>query len=91
MRFPQYHIATSVINRILNLADDVEPVAVADPSQPALPDTAAQSVALDAAIAQPVQAVPAPEGSEEAILLAAQDGGSAADAVGGMAVLESLA
>jgi len=58
IKFPQIHIATSVVNRILNAADDIEsrrPVRTAAPQgAPNVPDAAPLGAALDADIATPV-------------------------------------
>lgn len=90
MRFPRYHIATSVVNRIMDLADR-EMLAAQATEQPAIiPDASQAGKALDQSLSQPVAPVPAPVGSDDEALLAMQQGGSAADAVGGMALLESL-
>jgi len=89
MRFPRYHIATSVVNRILDLADQ-EMLTAQATEAPSIPDTAETGARLDNALQSPVPAVPAPVGSDDEALLEMQQGGSAADAVGGMALLESL-
>lgn len=65
IRFPKHHIATSVVNRIMNIADGLEldslsapaPARLSSPIAPA--DTSAQSAALDSALqAQPAATVP---------------------------------
>lgn len=90
MRFPGIHIATSAVNRILDLADQEMVISAASAASPDIPDTKQMGAALDQALTTPVPAVPAPEGSGEAIAVESQAGGTAADAVGGMAVLDSL-
>lgn len=55
IRFPKHHIATSVVNRILNIADEVEARA---PSMPSTPEPIQQGQALDAALAQPTPDMP---------------------------------
>lgn len=59
IRFPELHIATSVVNRILNANRDIlkaqaAPVGSAVPS---VPDSAPLGAALDGAIAEPTAAV----------------------------------
>lgn len=59
MRFPQIHIAESVVNRILNVADELEPVGQADiNAPPPVTDPTRQSAALDLALAQPQPGMP---------------------------------
>lgn len=64
IRFPRMHIATSVVNRILNAADELEtaadrrnPPATAafrrEPPVPAVPDPTIEGAELDAALRQP--------------------------------------
>lgn len=56
IKFPKVHIAESVTNRILNIADGIAENAslVAHRDAPALvPDTAIQSAVLDARLSQP--------------------------------------
>jgi hypothetical protein len=67
------HIAESVVNRILNAADDVQSVQNAPPSLPNSPNIQQQGAALDAAVAQPVGDVAPIEGIEDAIPLRALD------------------
>lgn len=47
------HIATSVVNRILNVADGVPAMPAPVTPPPAIPNPAMQSVALDRALASP--------------------------------------
>lgn len=89
MRFPRFHIATSVVNRILDLADEEMMTAEAS-AAPQIPDASKEGAELDRALAQPVPAVPAPMGSDDEALLSMQQGDSAAEAIGSMALLESL-
>ena len=56
IRFPRHHIATSVVNRILNVADGIEPGGVSgvQANAPPLPDNlSSQSAALDMALHTP--------------------------------------
>jgi len=68
IKFPKVHIAASVVNRILRVADGMAPApppATTTPP-PSVPDTASQSLALDSALATGVPALPgidaAPDG-----------------------------
>ena len=55
IKFPKMHIAESVVNRLMNLADDLpEPQAATAAPVPTVPNTALQSIDLDQALAQPV-------------------------------------
>jgi hypothetical protein len=59
IRFPRMHIAASVVNRILNVADDLpQRVDIGDRS-PTSMETASEGVALDAKIQQPLAPVSA--------------------------------
>lgn len=87
MRFPHIHLATSVVNRIKNLALDIETTPATPPQ---LPDVAAQGARLDQALAQPPQAAPAPPGSDTEAVGAVLDGGTAAEAVTGVGVFEAM-
>lgn len=62
IHFPKLHIATSVVNRILNIADgipDQAPPVLPGPAGPNVPDPRLQSYQLDQALAQaPPQNVP---------------------------------
>ena len=56
IKFPQVHIATSVVNRILNVADGLpKNQAPAFPNIPpgGVPDTSTQSANIDAGLAEP--------------------------------------
>lgn len=72
IRFPLMHVAQSVTNRIINVANHVN-AQVIQPSVPDLPDIQAQGQAIDAAVTAPVGAVDAPEGIEEAIVMRVLD------------------
>lgn len=60
IKFPRMHIANSVVNRILNIADGIEESAPSvSVAPPVVPDTVeAQSTVLDAALATPTPALP---------------------------------
>ena len=58
IKFPKMHIATSVTNRILNIADQVRPEPELTPDAvsarvPAAPTTTMQGAVLDQKLAQP--------------------------------------
>ena len=89
IRFPKIHIAASVQNRILNLADDL-PALVREHPAPNVPEPGALGQAIDQAVATPPQAAPAPDDATEAVLAGAVQGESAADAVGGLAAIEAM-
>jgi len=58
IRFPKMHLAASVSNRILNVADGL-PAVLSDPVEsPVLPDVAAQGAVLDQQIATPPRNYP---------------------------------
>lgn len=58
IKFPKMHIASSVVNRILNIADGVN-AAVISPSLPAdVPDPSISGGGLDAALATPIRGLP---------------------------------
>lgn len=88
MRFPRIHLATSVVNRILDINAGIEQQAAT--SEPPPFDSGGQGKRLDKQLATPPQAIPAPVGSEEAILADGAQGGTAADAVGSLAALDAL-
>jgi hypothetical protein len=59
MKFPKLHIATSVVNRILNVADGLPSGAPAMPApEPRLPNTSDQSALLDAKLESPIGELP---------------------------------
>jgi len=58
MRFPKTHLATSVVNRILNLADEYEPQTPPAEAQPEIPETSMQSTILDEQLATGAPALP---------------------------------
>lgn len=56
IKFPKMHIAESVVNRILNVADGIPAQAsqaVQNPPPPIVPETAQQGAMLDAQLATP--------------------------------------
>ncbi len=58
IKFPKYHIASSVVNRILNVADELgmpSELEVREP--PNVPDADAMGNAIDAAATTPVPAL----------------------------------
>lgn len=66
IKFPKMSVATSTVNRILNIWDEVDQLALAAPlpaAQPYVPDTAAQGAQLDAALSQPVAGDAGPAGA----------------------------
>ena len=89
LRFPRMHIAASVQNRILNVLDQLPPIASELPA-PNVPDPSELGAQLDQAVTTPPPAIPAPDDSTEAIASAAVQGETAADAVGGLAAIEAL-
>lgn len=73
MQFDQIHPATSVLNRIMNLRDELrasrpakapqaapQAAAQASTQDPLVPDTAIEGQALDAALQQPAQGASGP-------------------------------
>lgn len=63
IKFPQVHIANSVVNRILNVADGIEDTRnqaarAAQVPPPVVPDTTEQSAALDSALATGLPELP---------------------------------
>jgi hypothetical protein len=59
IRFPKMHIAKSTVNRILNVADEVEPPSIDIPN---VPTGDAQGLEIDAALAGDTPEVAAPPG-----------------------------
>lgn len=62
IRFPKVSIATSVVNRILNVHEEIEAASVALPSvsqasTPPVPNSQAAGATLDQSLAAPVQPV----------------------------------
>jgi len=73
IRFPRLHIAESVVNRILNAADELETRAEARQAAPfahvpPVPDPSMQGAALDAALATPPADMPPVSDETEAAL-----------------------
>ena len=89
MRFPKYHLATSVVNRIMNVANRVQAMPVPDKA-PNIPNPTAQGQALDKALATPPQPVPAPAGSEEVVAMENMQGGNAADAISASGIMDAM-
>ncbi len=89
MNFPKYHLATSVTNRIMQIAQ-VKQRMEASPKPPMQDQTAMQSAQLDQALMTPPSAVPAPVGSEAAVATEALQGGDPATAIASIGVLDSL-
>lgn len=59
VKFPKVHIATSVVNRILNVADGLPAHASAlSVPEPEIPDTGAQSLMLNEQLATPPGELP---------------------------------
>lgn len=58
MRFPKMHLATSVVNRILNMADEIAPQAPPLSAPPPIPETSVQSATLDKQLATGAPALP---------------------------------
>lgn len=79
MRFPQMHIAQSVANRILNIADGIRTAQSVQASMPAIPDPTAAGQAIDAAVQAPGVAAAPPAGSEDLMMAAALEGESPHD------------
>lgn len=57
INFPTLNIATSVVNRILNAANDIHAMETAPQSPPPVPNAAPLGQALDAEMAGPVPPV----------------------------------
>lgn len=89
MRFPRIHIATSVQNRILNMADSIAPDASPQPA-PLIPDASKTGAAIDAAVTTPPPVMAAPADADAITAAAALEGTSPADALGSEGVLEQL-
>lgn len=60
IRFPKMHIAKSVVNQILNVADEISPPASID--IPSIPEGSAMGTELDAKLSTPTPDVAAPDG-----------------------------
>lgn len=68
IRFPRMHIAASVTNRILNVADGIPSAAPAAIAPPAMPDVATQGAVLDAQLATPPVPTELPAGADGAVV-----------------------
>lgn len=75
------HIAQSVTNRILNIANKVQPQVSPDRMPPSVPQPEAMGKAIDQALAQPPGAMAAPPGAEGIVTAAALEGASPAEAL----------
>lgn len=89
IRFPRMHIASSVVNRIMNLAQSVPP-AITPAAMPDVPDASKQGEQLDQALAQQPGPMAAPEDAEAVAAASALNGGSAAEALGTNGIIEEL-
>ncbi len=89
IRFPRFHIATSVVNHILNVRDQISSEA-ADQPAPDVPDTAQASARLDAALSQPLSEMQAPEGADAALADSVASGVSPADALQQQGIIEGM-
>lgn len=76
IRFPKMHIAASVSNRILNIADGLPAPAPGPMPDPVLPDVSGQGDALNQKLATPPAPVELPAGSDGAVVDAALNGES---------------
>lgn len=77
IRFPKMHIATSVSNRILNIADGLPSIVPAVGTQPPmLPDVGLQGDALNQQLNTPLPATELPGGTDGAVVDAALNGES---------------
>lgn len=88
IRFPRMHIAASVQNRILNMADNL--AAQSPTGQRHMPQPPPIGKALDMALAQPVGPMAAPVEAEAVAATASGTGGSAAEALAGQAITEAF-
>lgn len=87
MRFPRVHIATSVVNRIMNMD---ETLAVTPTTPPEMPNVSQQGQDIDKALSTPVAPLDAPEGVEMDVVNANMSGESAADAVKSAGIVDAL-
>lgn len=81
------HIAESVSNRILNVADGVAATQRPAKPMPQIPDPSAAGAAIDAAVRTPVAPAALPAGAESGMLSAALVGDSPAQAATDAAIL----
>lgn len=80
IRFPKIHIAESVANRILNIADGLPSSPSLPMAAPVPPDVPAQSDALETQLQTPPMAAELPAGADGAVVGAALRGDNLADA-----------
>ncbi len=71
IRFPKMHLAASVSNRILNLADGLPTPAVEPTLPPIQPDVPLQGAVLDTQLATPPVPAELPAGADGAVMGAA--------------------
>ncbi len=76
IRFPKMHIAASVANRILNIADGLPSIVAPPVPDPVLPDVALNSDVLNAELATPPGPAELPAESDGAVVDAALNGDS---------------
>jgi hypothetical protein len=76
--FPKMHIAASVINRIMNAVDEIEPPIIASmqPDPPIVDDPIVDGALLDEAIATPLPGATADPMQQEGLLAESVAGGS---------------
>lgn len=80
IRFPKHHIAESVSNRILNIADGLPSSPSMPMAAPVAPDVPAQGEALDAQLNTPPVPTELPVDSDGAVVDAALGGDNLANA-----------
>ena len=76
IRFPKMHIAESVSNRILNIADGLPSATPILTPPPQLPDVGAQGDLLNAQLNTPLPPTELPAGTDGAVVDAALNGES---------------
>lgn len=89
IRFPRMHIAQSVVNRIINTANQVRPQQdLPPPHVPAVPDPGEQGEKIEDALSTSPGPMHSPAGAEAAMLEAALSGTSPASALAIQGVIE---
>lgn len=76
--FPRMHIAQSVLNRIMNTLDEIEPPAIAavQPEPPIVEEPLDEGLTLDASLEQPLPGTTANQQQQEGLLAESVVGGS---------------